>query len=60
MRYVLNWGIWNKFANPHLFDQTIKAFVMLYLIDRSGGKKSVQQLLLMAKKLQLLFSWGQR
>ena len=42
--------------DPHLFNQAIQAFVVLCLTDCPGGKKSVEQILLATKQLQLLFS----
>ena len=47
-------------SDPHFLNQTVQAFVVLCLTDCPCGKECIQQLLLTAKKLQLLFSRRQR
>ena len=47
-------------SDLHFLNQTVQAFVVLCLTDCPGGKKSILQVLLTAKKPQLLFSRRQR
>ena len=42
-------------SDPHFLNQTIQAFIVLCLTDCTSCKEGIQQILLTAKKLLLLF-----